>query len=90
MICPTPSICSAMWNSLKSLRSSSSADLLSLLPLNSSRPRSLRDTLAMRASRSAMAISRLVQVGDLNITVSDRMAAAISPAMWGEGVTPCS
>ena len=44
----------------------------------------------MRASRSAMAMSRLVQVGDLNMTVSDRMAAAIRPAMWGEGMTPCS
>ena len=37
-----------------------------------------------------MAMSRLVQVGDLNMTVSDRMAEAIKPAMWGEGVTPCS
>ena len=44
----------------------------------------------MRARRSAMALSRLVQVGDLNITVSDRMAAAIRPAMAGEGITPCS
>ena len=32
-----------------------------------------------------MALSRLVQVGDLNMTVSDRMAAAISPAILGEG-----
>ena len=44
----------------------------------------------MRASRSAMAMSRLVQVGDLNMTVSDKMAAAISPAILGEGSTPCS
>ena len=80
-----------MWNSLKSLRSSSSADLPSTAPAaNSSRPSSSSDTRAMRARRSAMAISRLVQVGDLNMTVSDRIAAAINPAIWGEGMTPCS
>ena len=44
----------------------------------------------MRARRSAMATSRLVQVGDLNMTVSERIAAAISPAIAGEGMTPCS
>ena len=37
-----------------------------------------------------MAMSFFVQVGDLNMTVSESMAAAISPAILGEGVTPCS
>ena len=36
----------------------------------------------MWARRWAMAMSRLVQVGDLNMTVSDKMALAISPAMF--------
>ena len=42
-----------------------------------SRPKSSSDTLAMRAILSAARISRSVQVGDLNITVSEMMAAAI-------------
>ena len=55
-----------------------------------SRPSSSSEMFAMRAMRSAMRWSRGVDVGDLNMTVSATMAAAISPAMWGEGVTPCS
>ena len=53
-------------------------------------PSSSRETLAMRARRWAISTSRFVQVGDLNMTVSDKIAAAISPAIWGEGMTPCS
>ena len=34
--------------------------------------------------------SRSVQVGDLNMTVSETMAAAISPASFGEGIRPRS
>ena len=44
----------------------------------------------MRAIRSAVRISRSVQVGDLNMTVSERMAAAIMPAMAAEGIKPRS
>ena len=44
----------------------------------------------MRAMRSAMRISRLVQVGDLNMTVSDKIAAAIMPAILAEGIRPRS
>ena len=40
-------------------------------------PSSSSDTLAMRAIRSAILRSRTVQVGDLNMTVSDTMAAAM-------------
>ena len=47
-------------------------------------------TPAMRARRSAMAMSRLVQVGDLNMTVSESMAPAMSPAIFGEGIMPRS
>ena len=90
VICPTPSTCSAIWNSLKSEAIISCTGLSGLTEANSSLPRSSSLILAMRARRSAMEISRLVQVGDLNITVSDRMAAAISPAMGPEGMTPCS
>ena len=50
-----------------------------------SRPNSSRDTLAIRAIRSAVRRSRSVQVGDLNMTVSERMAAAIMPAIFSEG-----
>jgi len=46
--------------------------------------------LAMRAIRLAKSMSRWVQVGDLNITVSDTMAAAISPAILAEGISPFS
>ena len=86
---PTPRFCSPMWNSLKSLLTSSSTDLPPAVE-NSWRPSSFMLTPPMRAMRSAMAISRLVQVGDLNITVSARMAAASSPAILAEGMTPCS
>ena len=80
-----------MWNSLKSVKHSSSADLSPALEAAKSRlPSSLSGTLAMRAMRSAMAMSRFVHVGDLNMTVSDKMALAISPAMFGDGMTPCS
>ena len=44
----------------------------------------------MRARRSAMATSRFVQVGDLNMTVSERMAPAMSPAILGAGMMPRS
>ena len=63
---------------------------MSAEPENSSLPRASSETFAMRAIRSASAVSRFVQVGDLNMTVSDSMAAAISPAIAGEGITPCS
>ena len=44
----------------------------------------------MRAMRLAMSMSRWVQVGDLNMTVSDRMAAAIRPAILAVGIRPFS
>ena len=44
----------------------------------------------MRAIRLATLISRWVQVGDLNITVSETMAAAISPAIFAVGISPFS
>ena len=44
----------------------------------------------MRARRSAILRSRWVQVGDLNMTVSETMAAAISPASFSEGIRPFS
>ena len=47
-------------------------------------------TKAIRAMRSAVRISRGVQVGDLNMTVSERMAAAIMPASLAEGISPRS
>ena len=53
-------------------------------------PSSSRETLAILARRSAIFRSRSVQVGDLNITVSERMAAAIIPAMPLEGISPRS
>ena len=53
-------------------------------------PSSSRDTLAIRAIRSAVRMSRWVQVGDLNITVSDKIAAAIIPARFSEGIRPRS
>ena len=37
-----------------------------------------------------MSISRWVQVGDLNMTVSDTMAAAMRPAILAEGISPFS
>ena len=55
-----------------------------------SRPSSSKDRSARLASRWAMVRSRLVQVGDLNITVSDTMAAAISPAIFAVGIRPFS
>ena len=53
-------------------------------------PSSSRETLAIRAIRSAMRTSREVQVGDLNITVSEIMAAAIMPAIFSLGISPRS
>ncbi len=44
----------------------------------------------MRAMRLATSISRWVQVGDLNMTVSETMAAAISPAILAVGIRPLS
>ena len=44
----------------------------------------------MRAMRFATSMSRWVQVGDLNITVSEMMAAAMSPAILAEGMRPFS
>ena len=46
--------------------------------------------MAIRAIRSAVRISREVQVGDLNMTVSEIMAAAIMPAIFSEGISPRS
>ena len=54
------------------------------------RPSSSSGTLAMRDIRLAMSISRWVQVGDLNMTVSDTMAAAMSPAIFAVGISPFS
>ena len=80
-----------MWNSLKSVKSSWSTGLSSGVEAEKiSRPSSSRDRLAMWAMRSAIFRSRFVQVGDLNITVSDTMAAAISPASLAEGIIPRS
>ena len=53
-------------------------------------PSSSRETLAIRDIRLAMSISRWVQVGDLNMTVSDTMAAAMRPAILAEGIRPFS
>ena len=53
-------------------------------------PSSSRETLAMRAMRLAMSISRWVQVGDLNMTVSETMAAAMRPAILAVGIRPFS
>ena len=53
-------------------------------------PNSSRETLAIRAIRSAVLRSLSVQVGDLNITVSEMMAAAIIPAIFSEGMRPRS
>ena len=75
---------------MKSERISSDTGFVSDEPENSSFPKASSETFAMRAIRSASAVSRFVQVGDLNMTVSDSMAAAISPAIAGEGITPCS
>ena len=53
-------------------------------------PSSSRETLAMRAMRFATSISRWVQVGDLNITVSETMAEASRPAILAVGIRPFS
>ena len=79
-----------MWTSLKSERMSSDTGFESDVPENSSLPSASSETFAMRAMRSASAISHFVQVGDLNMTVSDSISAAMSPAIAGEGITPCS
>ncbi len=57
---------------------------------NTMSPSSSSVTPAMPARRSAASMSTCVQVGDLNITVSEIMAAAISPAMDFSGTTPLS
>ena len=44
----------------------------------------------MRAMRLAMSMSRCVQVGDLNMTVSETMAEAIRPAIFAVGISPFS
>ena len=46
--------------------------------------------LAIRAMRLATSMSRWVQVGDLNMTVSETMAAAINPAILAVGIRPLS
>ena len=53
-------------------------------------PNSSREMLAILAMRSAVRMSRRVQVGDLNITVSEIMAAAIMPAIFSLGIRPLS
>ena len=53
-------------------------------------PRSSRDSWAMEAMRSAICRSRGVQVGDLNISVSEMMAQVIRPAMRAVGIRPRS
>ena len=53
-------------------------------------PNSSKETLAIRAIRWAMSTSRFVQVGDLNMTVSDTMAAAMRPAILAVGMRPFS
>ncbi len=57
---------------------------------NITSPRSLRDISADFARCSAISMSYCVQVGDLNITVSETMAAARSPAIFFSGTTPLS
>ena len=68
----------------------SSADLPSIEAEKISLPSSSREILAILAIRSAVRTSRSVQVGDLNITVSDKIAAAIIPAILAEGSKPLS
>ena len=53
-------------------------------------PRASSDSWAMEAMRSAISRSRGVQVGDLNISVSEMMAQVISPAMRVPGIRPRS
>ena len=80
-----------MWKSLKSVNSSSSGVLSSDHEAEKiCWPSSSSETLAMRAMRSAILRSRWVQVGDLNMTVSETMAAAIMPASFSEGMRPFS
>ena len=80
-----------MWNSLKSVFSSCSTGFSAPLPAeNISRPSVSKSIPAIRARRSAMRRSRGVHVGDLNMTVSDKIAAAISPAIFSEGCRPRS
>ena len=80
-----------MWKSLKSENSSDSALLASPIDAEKiSRPSSSSEMFAMRAMRSAMRWSRGVAVGDLNMTVSATMAAAISPASFCDGISPRS
>ena len=53
-------------------------------------PSAWREMLAIRAMRLATSMSRWVQVGDLNMTVSETMAAAINPAILAVGIRPLS
>ena len=53
-------------------------------------PSASRSSPAIRARRSAIRRSRGVVVGDLNITVSLTMAAAMSPASRSPGRSPAS
>ena len=87
----TPKSWPAMWNSLKSVNSSSWMGLSSGAEAEKiSRPSSSRDMPAMWASRWKICLSRGVLVGDLNMTVSETMAAAMSPASLAEGMSPRS
>ena len=91
VIWPTPRLWPAMWKSLKSAKSSAFAVLSSDQEAEKIFcPSSSSDTLAMRAIRSAILRSRTVQVGDLNMTVSETIAAAIMPASFSEGISPRS
>ena len=85
----TPKSWSAMWKSLKSVNSSTSAGLSSEMEAEKMVcPSSSSEILAIRAMRSAMRRSTAVEVGDLNMTVSATMAAAISPASFAGGMSP--
>ena len=87
----TPKSWSAMWKSLKSVNSSASAGLSSEMDAEKMvLPSSSSEMLAMRAMRSAMRRSTAVDVGDLNMTVSATMAAAIRPASFAGGMRPRS
>jgi len=82
-IWPTPALVPEKSNFLKSPIRISFADFdeMSLLALSSSIPNFMGSTPAILASFSTAALSRGVHVGDLNSTVSLRMAAIISPAI---------
>ena len=86
----TPKSWSAIWKSLKSPKRSDSVGLLSIDAEKIACPSSSSEMFAMRAMRSAMRWSRCVAVGDLNMTVSATIAAAISPARRSDGSRPRS